>query len=85
MVKPKITAKNRNLLRQTSQNHCVKYLFESGCMRKKDRRMSTTSQARKSENQVRVAKHVARARKMSSHPLSIESLQLVPMVPSPNP
>ena len=52
-------------------------------MRKKERRMSTICQARKSENHVRHAKQVARARKTVSHEASYESLQLRPRSPLP--
>src|SRR5271167_2537650 len=54
-------------------------------MRKKDLRMSTISQARRSANQVRQTKVVARARKTSSHPLLRESLHPLPRFPSPKP
>ena len=66
VTKAKTMEKKRNLLRQTSIAHCVKYFFEPGCIAKNDRRMSNICHARKTENQVRQAKVVARARKTVS-------------------
>lgn len=59
----------RNLFRQTSYIHCVKYFLDFGCMRKNERRMLTISQARNSVNQVKQTNVVARARKTSSQSL----------------
>ena len=67
-------AQKRNLFRQTSNIHCVKYLFEFGCILKKLLRRSRHSQARNSENQVKQAKQVARARNSSLQPPWIELL-----------
>ncbi|TKW54492.1 hypothetical protein CTA1_5030 [Colletotrichum tanaceti] len=62
-----------------------RYLVLLGCMRKKDRRMLTISQARKRANHVRLAKHVARARNTVSHWGEYVLLQLFPKSPLPQP
>jgi hypothetical protein len=66
VTKAKMIEKKRNLLRQTSIAHCVKYFVDPGCIAKNERRKSNICHARKTENHVRQANVVARARKTVS-------------------
>jgi len=64
VTKPAMMDQKRKLFWRTSWYHCVKYFVDFGCMRKKLRRKLTISQARKSANQVKQTKVVARARNL---------------------